>query len=147
GVALYVSRHLSLADYGYYGFILAYLNVFQVVPDGALETVLVTQLARRADAAPLAGKGAALRLALSLTMAVVALAVLRFVRGAEDLAAPAAMWAGGLGAAAASPYRALLRGALQMGRYFVVLAARGAVGVALLVTGLAAGGRAFGVPS
>src|SRR5438034_779142 len=46
GIALYLPRHLGLADYGRYAFLLSYLGFFQALPDAALEAVLVARLAR-----------------------------------------------------------------------------------------------------
>src|SRR5438046_4875058 len=60
GIALYLPRHLGLADYGRYAFLLSYLGFFQALPDAALEAVLVARLARAAadEAGALAGRGA-----------------------------------------------------------------------------------------
>ena len=46
GIALYLPRHLPLADYGRYVFVISYLGLFQGLPDVALDAVLVTRLAR-----------------------------------------------------------------------------------------------------
>src|SRR5438034_11419294 len=46
GIALYLPRHLGLADYGRYVFLVSYLGFFQALPDGAIEAVLVARLAR-----------------------------------------------------------------------------------------------------
>src|SRR5437899_12321121 len=48
GIALYLPRHLGLADYGRYVFLVSYLGFFQALPDAALEVVLVPRLARPA---------------------------------------------------------------------------------------------------
>ena len=47
GIALYLPRHLGLADYGRYVFLVSYLGFFQALPDAALEVVLVARLAWR----------------------------------------------------------------------------------------------------
>src|SRR5438552_6810590 len=85
GIALYLPRHLGLADYGRYAFLVSYLGFFQALPDAALEAVLVARLARvPGDARPLAGRGARVRLAVLLVGAVVGLALLSLaVRDAE----------------------------------------------------------------
>src|SRR5947207_4228126 len=63
GIALYLPRHLGLADYGRYVFLVSYLGFFQALPDGALEAVLVARLARAAagDVGALAGRGVGVR--------------------------------------------------------------------------------------
>src|SRR5438552_254 len=68
GIALYLPRHLGLADYGRYVFLVSYLGFFQALPDGALEAVLVARLARAAagDGGALAGRGARGRPAVPL---------------------------------------------------------------------------------
>src|SRR5438093_619045 len=78
GIALYLPRHLGLADYGRYAFLLSYLGFFQALPDAALEAVLVARLARAAadEAGALAGRGARVRLAVPLVGGVAGLALL-----------------------------------------------------------------------
>src|SRR5437899_8678941 len=49
GIALYLPRHLGLADYGRYVFLVSYLGFFQALPDAALEDVLAARLAGAAD--------------------------------------------------------------------------------------------------
>src|SRR5438034_8980846 len=108
GIALYLPRHLGLADYGRYVFLVSYLGFFQALPDGALEAVLVARLARAAagDVGALAGRGARVRLAVSLVGGAAGLVLLALtVRDAELLSGGAGGAAGPL-ARAAPPYRA-----------------------------------------
>jgi O-antigen/teichoic acid export membrane protein len=141
GIALYLPRHLGLADYGHYAFLLAYLSLFQVMPDAGLEAVLVARLARAGgDVLALAGRGALVRLALSVAGAVVGLPLLVVVAGDATLVPAGLVTAGGLVASAATPYRALLRARLRMTRFLLLLGAEGAVAVALLALVVRAGG-------
>src|SRR5881396_1853763 len=133
GIALYLPRHLGLADYGRYVFLVSYLGFFQALPDAALEAVLVARLARAAagDVGALAGRGARVRLALVLLALT--------VHDAELLSG-GAVGAAGLRASAATPYRALLRARLRMGGYVGLLAAQAALAVGLLAAVVVAGG-------
>jgi len=141
GIALYLPRHLGLADYGRYALLVSYLGFFQVLPDASLESVLVARLAgaRSGDLA-LAGRGAVVRLAVSLAGAVVGLAVLAVVTRDRTLVQAGAIGAVGLVAVAATPYRALLRGRLAMTRYLALIAAQGVLAVILLVAVVHEGG-------
>jgi O-antigen/teichoic acid export membrane protein len=144
GIALYLSRHLGLGDYGRYAFVLGYMNFFQVVPDAALEAVLITRVvAEGADAAATAGRGVAVRLLVSLTGAALGLGTLWLATGDPVMERAAAVWAIGLVASALTPYRVLLRAGLDMRRYLVLLAAQGAVALVLLALAVRA---AAGLP-
>ena len=133
GIALYLPRHLALADYGRYAFVLSYLNFFQALPDVGLEAVLVVRLAGAgAEAAAVAGRGALVRLLTSLAGASTGIALLALVGSDGMVVRAAAVWAAALLATAATPYRALLRARLAMGRYLALMAAQGGVALALL---------------
>src|SRR5438128_263207 len=134
GIALYLPRHLGLADYGRYAFLLSYLGFFQALPDAALEAVLVARLARAAadEAGALAGRGARVRLAVSLVGGVAGLALLALAVHDAELLCGGVVGAAGLVASAATPYRALLRARLRMGGYVGLLAAQAALAVGLL---------------
>jgi len=148
GIALYLPRHLPLADYGRYVFVISYLGLFQGLPDVALDAVLVTRLARsEASAGSLAGRGAALRLATSLTGAGVALALLAVTARDPELLVAGAIAAGGLLATAANPYRPLLRARLAMVRYLALVAGQAAVAVALFAVIVLVGGGLMAVLS
>ena len=142
GIALYLPRHLGLADYGRYAFLLSYLGFFQALPDAALEAVLVARLARAAadEAGALAGRGARVRLAVSLVGGVAGLALLALAVHDAELLCGGMVGAAGLVASAATPYRALLRARLRMGGYVGLLAAQAALAVGLLAAVVVAGG-------
>src|SRR5438093_6638803 len=142
GIALYLPRHLGLADYGRYAFLLSYLGFFQALPDAALEAVLVARLARAAadEAGALAGRGARVRLAVSLVGGVAGLALLALAVHDAELLCGGVVGAAGLVASAATPYRALLRARLRMGGYVGLLAAQAALAVGLLAAVVVAGG-------
>ncbi len=141
GIALYLPRHLGLEDYGRYAFLVSYLGFFQALPDAALEAVLVARLARvPGDARALAGRGARVRLAVSLAGAVAGLALLSLVVRDAELLRGGAVGAAGLVAGAATPYRALLRARLRMGGYVILLAAQAALAIGLLAVVIVAGG-------
>lgn len=132
GVALYLPRHhFGVEDYGRYTFILAHLNLFQVLGDAAVETVLVARLAAAGDDAPrLAGAGALTRGTMSLLCGLVGLAVLPWVSGDATVLAGACAWSAGLLVTACNPYRPLLRARLAMGRYVTVVAGQMTVALA-----------------
>src|SRR5437016_2274452 len=142
GIALYLPRHLGLADYGRYAFLLSYLGFFQALPDAALEAVLVARLARAAadEAGALAGRGARVRLAVSLVGGVAGLALLALAVHDAELLCGGVVGAAGLVASAATPYRALLRARLRMGGYVGLLAAQAALAVGLLAAVVVVGG-------
>jgi O-antigen/teichoic acid export membrane protein len=141
GIALYLPRHLELPDYGRYAFVVAYLGFFQALPDGSVETALVARLAASdAARAGLAGRGAIVRLGCSLAGAALGLGVLAVAGGERGLLVPGAVWAVGLLATAASPYRVLLRADLRLRRYLALIAAQAAIALALLAVTLRAQG-------
>jgi len=141
GIALYLPRHLDLADYGRYAFVLACANFFQVLPDASLEAVLVARLAAAdRDVPRLAGQGAAVRLVVALVGAALALGFLALALRGRGMLAPAAVYACALVFLAASPYKALLRGQLRMQRYLGLLAGQAAVAVTLVVAAIVSGG-------
>src|SRR5438046_1778444 len=152
GIALYLPRHPALADYGRYAFLLSYLGFFQALPDAALEAVLVARLARAAadEAGALAGRGARVRLAVSLVGGIAGLALLALAVHDAELLCGGVVGAAGLVASAATPYRALLRARLRMragGRDGGPAAGRGAralgrAGVARLLRSVLRGGCA-----
>jgi O-antigen/teichoic acid export membrane protein len=142
GVALYLPRHLGLADYGRYTFLISYLGFFQVLPDAGLEVVLVARLARGGVAAAweTAGRGALVRLAVSLTGGGLALVVLALVMNDPGLVAAGVVGVVGIAASAATPYRVLLRAQLRMGRYLALLGLQTALAVLLLAAVVRSGG-------
>jgi O-antigen/teichoic acid export membrane protein len=145
GIALYLPRHLGVADYGRYAFVVGHLALFQVLPDASLEAVAVARLARGGADAALAGRTALVRLLVSLAGGTLGLAVLAAVTRDRGLVAAAAMGALGLAAHAASPYRVLLRARLDMARYAGLLAAQAALGVGLLAVVVEEGGDVVAV--
>lgn len=141
GIALYLSRYLTLSDYGRYAFVLAYLNFFQVVPDASLETVLVAWLAGRpAEDAGIAGCGAHTRLVVSVAAGAVGLGVLSLVGGDQALVAAGLIWGAGLAIVAGNPYRPLLRAQLRLRSYAILLSGQASMGLALLAAVVHAGG-------
>jgi len=132
GIALYLPRHLGLDGYGEYALVLSTLAVFQALPDASLEAVLVTRLARAPAPAALAGRGAFVRLGASLAGAALGLAVLLAVTGDRATAGAGAVGALGFAANAASPYRAILRARLALGRHLVLAAAQAGLAIVLL---------------
>jgi O-antigen/teichoic acid export membrane protein len=142
GVALYLPRHLGLADYGRYAFLISYLGFFQVLPDAGLEVVLVARLARGGVAAAweTAGRGALVRLAVSLTGGGLALVVLALVMHEPGLVAAGVVGVVGLAASAATPYRVLLRAQLRMGRYLALLGLQAVLAIVLLAAVVRNGG-------
>src|SRR5262249_35384587 len=134
GIALYLPRHLGLDDYGRYAFLLSYLGFFQIWPDASLEAVLVTRVARAAsgEALTLAGRGALVRLGVSLAGAALGIAVLGVVAGDRATVVGAMVASVGFAATAATPYRVLLRARLSMARYVGLLAAQSAVALGCL---------------
>ena len=141
GVALYLPRHLGLADYGRYAFLVSYLGFFQVLPDMSLEVTLVTWLARAgADAKRLAGPSALVRLGVSVGGAAVGLALLAAIGRDAELVAAGAVSAATLAILAANPYRALLRAELRMRRYVGLIAGQSAIAVGLLAAVVQGGG-------
>ena len=142
GIALYLPRHLGVADYGRYALLVSYLGFFQVLPDTSLEAVLVARLARaRTHGGEIAGRAALLRLLVSLAGAVLGLAVLALVARDATLLAAGAVAAAGLAAGAGSPYRALLRARLHLGRYVVLLGSQALLAIGLLAAAITADGR------
>jgi hypothetical protein len=141
GIALYLPRHLDLADYGRYALLVSYLGFFQVLPDTSLEAVLVARLARAgARTGDIAGRAALVRLVVSLGGALVGLAVLATVTRDAALVEAGAVAAAGLAAGAGTPYRALLRARLRLGRYVVLLGTQAFLAIALLAAAIAANG-------
>jgi O-antigen/teichoic acid export membrane protein len=141
GIALYLPRALGLTGYGQYALVVSYLGFFQVLPDAALEAVLVTRLARAAgDARAVAGRGAAVRLLVSLAGAALGIAVLAAVTRDAALIRAAAIAATGLAAVAATPYRPLLRARLRLDRYLVLVGGQSALALGLLALAIRAGG-------
>jgi len=134
GIALYLPRHLGLVDYGRYTFLISYLGFFQVLPGAGLEVVLVARLARVGVAAmrETAGRGALVRLVVSLTGGGLALVVLALVMRDPDLVAAGVVGVVGYAAIAATPYRVLLRAQLRMGTYLALLGLQTALAVVLL---------------
>lgn len=142
GIALYLPRHLGVADYGRYALLVSYLGFFQVLPDTSLEAVLVARLARASThGGEIAGRAALLRLLVSLAGAVLGLAVLALVARDATLLAAGAVAAAGLAAGAGSPYRALLRARLHLGRYVVLLGSQALLAIGLLAAAITADGR------
>lgn len=139
-IALYLPRHLDLADYGRYALLVSYLGLFQALPDAGLEAVLVTRLARAAAPAALAGQGALVRAGVSALGGVAALATLALVTGDAALVRAGVVAAAALFAGAANPYRVLLRAELRLGRYLALVAGQATLGVALLVAVVREGG-------
>src|SRR6185503_17187785 len=117
GIALYLPRHLGLEDYGRYALLMSYLGLFQGLADASLEAVLVTRLARAASPAAVAGRGAVVRLGVSVAGALTALLTLAIVTGDAALVRAGAVAAAAFAAGAANPYRLLLRARLALGRY------------------------------
>jgi O-antigen/teichoic acid export membrane protein len=141
GIALYLPRHLGVADYGRYALLVSYLGFFQVLPDTSLEAVLVARLARAGThAGETAGRAALLRLVVSLAGAILGLGVLAVVARDTTLLAAGGVAAAGLAAGAGSPYRALLRARLHLGRYVVLLGSQALIAIALLAAAIAADG-------
>src|SRR5947208_3050245 len=120
----------------------SYPGFFQGLPDGALEAVLVARLARAAagDVGALAGRGARVRLAVSLVGGAAGLVLLALTVRDAELLSGGAVGAAGLLASAATPYRALLRARLRMGGYVGLLAAQAALAVGLLAAVVVTGG-------
>jgi O-antigen/teichoic acid export membrane protein len=145
GIALYLPRHLGLPDYGRYAFLISYLGFFQVLPDAGLEVVLVARLARAAAPRETAGRGALVRLAVSLTGGGLALVVLALVMHDPALVAAGVVGVIGLAATAATPYRVLLRAQLRMGRYLALLGVQTALAVVLLAAVVRGGGGLIAV--
>ena len=141
GIALYLPRHLGVADYGRYALLVSYLGFFQVLPDTSLEAVLVARLARAGThAGGTAGRAALLRLVVSLAGAILGLGVLALVARDGTLLVAGGVAAAGLAAGAGSPYRALLRARLHLGRYVVLLGSQALIAIARLAAAIAADG-------
>lgn len=146
GIALYLPRHLPLDDFGRYAFVLAFFSLFQVLPDLGLEAVLVTRLAgANADRAELAGRGAFVRLAVSLVGACAGLLVLAATTDDPLLVQAGAIWSTGLTVNVANPYRVLLRAEQRLGRYLVLVAGQAAFALAGLAVVLRANGGVLAV--
>lgn len=143
-VALWLPRHLGLEDYGRYTLVVAFLGLFQMLPDAGLDAVLVARMAGEAGAprtrAAIAGRGAFVRLLVSTVGAAAGLAALAAVSREPALVAAAAWWSAGLLVTAGNPYRPLLRAELRLGRYFAVAAVQALVSVAALGAVVAVGG-------
>jgi len=145
-IALWLPRHLGLADYGEYTLVVALLAVFQSLPDGSLESVLVAQLAREGVASrQLAGAAIPVRVAVSGVCGLAGLVALGLASGQARLVLAAAPWALGLWIAAANPYRVLLRAELRFGRYLALIASQAGAMIAALAVVLALGGGLRGV--
>jgi O-antigen/teichoic acid export membrane protein len=141
GIALYLPRHLPLDDFGRYAFVLAFFSLFQVLPDLGLEAVLVTRLAGASeDHAELAGRGAVVRLVVSLVGASLGLLVLALTADDPILLRAGAIWSSGLIVNVGSPYRVLLRAEQRLGRYLVLVAGQAAVALGGLALVLRANG-------
>jgi len=126
GIALYLPRHLSLADYGRYAFLVSYLGFFQALPDASLEAVTVARLARvESGAQALAGGAAFVRLVASLAGAGLGLAVVWLATADAQLVRAGAVAAAGLAALAGNPYRPFLRARARMARYVVLAGGQG----------------------
>ncbi|HSV06746.1 MAG TPA: oligosaccharide flippase family protein [Candidatus Binatus sp.] len=146
GIALYLPRHLSLADYGRYAFLVSYLGFFQALPDASLEAVTVARLARlESGARTLAGGAALVRLMASLAGGSLGLAVVWLATGDAQLVRAGTVAAGGLVALAANPYRPLLRAHARMARYVVLAGGQALLAVGLLAAVVRAGGGLLAV--
>ncbi len=146
GIALYLPRHLPLVDFGRYAFVLAFFSLFQVLPDLGLEAVLVKRLAgSTADRAEVAGRGAFVRLVVSLIGAGIGLIVLALTADDPVLLQAGAIWSAGLTVTVASPYRVLLRAEQRLGRYLVLVAGQAAFALAGLALVLRANGGVLAV--
>src|SRR5207302_601248 len=95
---------------------------------------------RGGEVGALAGRGARVRLAVSLVGGVAGLMLLVLAVHDAELLWGEAVGAAGLLASAATPYRALLRARLRMGGYVGLLAAQAALAVGLLAAVVVAGG-------
>jgi len=141
GIALYLPRHLGVADYGRYALLVSYLGFFQVLPDTSLEAVLVARLARAGThAGAMAGRAALVRLVVSLAGAILGLGVLALVARDATLLAAGGVAAAGLAAGAGSPYRTLLRARLHLARYVVLLGTQALIAIGLLAAAITADG-------
>src|SRR5438309_2819569 len=130
GIALYLPRHLGLADYGRYAFLVSYLGFFQALPDASLEAVTVARLARvESGAQALAGGAAFVRLVASLAGAGLGLAVVWLATADAQLVRAGAVAAAGLAALAGNPYRPFLRARARMARYVVLAGGQGVLAV------------------
>ena len=146
GIALYLPRHLSLADYGRYAFLVSYLGFFQALPDASLEAVTVARLARvESGAQALAGGAAFVRLVASLVGAGLGLAVVWLATADAQLVRAGAVAAAGLAALAGNPYRPFLRARARMARYVVLAGGQGVLAVGLLAVAVRAGGGLLAV--
>jgi PST family polysaccharide transporter len=140
GIALYLPRHLGLPDYGRYAFLVSYFGFFQSLPDASLEAALIAQRGASGPAASLAGRGALVRLGVSLVGALVGLSLLALLTRDAQLVRGGAICALGFVAIAASPYRVLMRAQFRMGRYLALLGGQAMFALALLAVVVRAGG-------
>lgn len=124
-IALWLPRYLPLQEYGEYALAVTLLALFQSLPDGGVESVLVAGLSRDVPRmATLAGAAVPLRGTVSLGCGLVGLATLALVTGGTALPAAAAPWSLGLFLVAANPYRALLRAEMRFRRYLAAVTAQ-----------------------
>lgn len=114
-IFLYLARSLSAESFGQYSFLIAYLALFQIVPEQSIDTVLVRTLTHSPD-----DKGhvfratLSLRVAMAVVGAVVATLLVAPVSGGRTDAVLAAAAASGLVTAMAGAYRSYFRAELDI---------------------------------
>jgi O-antigen/teichoic acid export membrane protein len=151
GVALLLvmalARVLSPVDYGRYGFLLAYLSLFQVLADLGTDTVLVRRLAAHpASRQHVLAAALALRVTLALAAGAGAVALVSWVDGGDaDLVRRTALASAALLFVGQPGYRALFRAELRMGAVLAVAAATNGAALVLVALAIALGHGIDGV--
>ena len=114
-IFLYLARALGAEAFGQYSFLIAYLALFQIVPEHSIDTVLVRTLTQNPDdKARVFRATLSLRVAMALTGAVIMTAFVAPVSGGRTDALLAAAAASGLLTAMGGAYRSYFRAELDI---------------------------------
>jgi O-antigen/teichoic acid export membrane protein len=114
-IFLYLARALGAEEFGQYSFLIAYLALFQIVPEQSIDTVLVRTLTQNPDnKARVFRATLSLRVAMALTGAVIMTAFVAPVSGGRTDVLLAAAAASGLLTAMGGAYRSYFRAELDI---------------------------------
>jgi O-antigen/teichoic acid export membrane protein len=134
-IFLYLARALSAESFGQYSFLLAYLALFQIVPEQSIDTVLVRMLTQNPDdKARVFRATMSLRMAMAVGGAVIMTLLVTPVSGGRTDAILAAAAASGLVTAMGGAYRSYFRAEMDIRAVLYIAALRAvllAVGVVI----------------
>ncbi len=114
-IFLYLARSLSADAFGQYSFLIAYLALFQIIPEHSIDTVLVRTLTHNPDdKARVFRATMTLRVAMAVVGAIVATLLVAPVSGGRTETILAAAAASGLVTAMGGAYRSFFRAELDI---------------------------------